>query len=391
MDAFRFARMPPVRFGVSVVETLPEVLEGLLLARPRRVLLITGAGTVERSGHLTALLEQYDGVERWICAGEPSPSEVDEAVSAHRERGIDAVVSVGGGSVVDFGKAVSAMLPSGRSVMDHLEGVGAGVEHPGEKLPFVAVPTTSGTGGETTKNAVLSEVGANGFKRSLRHDAFVPDAVIVDASLLVTAPSAITAACGMDAFTQLIESYLSTAASPLTDALAWSGIEVVARSLIPACEDRSQDPAVRLDLAYGSMLSGVTLANAGLGIVHGYAGPLGGLFPVPHGVVCGTLMGAANRFNWQAMVARAPSAPGVPKMIRLGRLLSGVEGRSDPYYGEAVGAVLEEWTERLAIPRLGAYGVTAEDASRVVAMTQNRNNPVALNEDEIAGLLLERI
>src|SRR5690606_22395692 len=204
---------------------------------------------------------------QYSVATEPTPSIVDAAVNEFGDFSPEVVVAIGGGSVLDAGKAISAMLPLKAGVREYLEGVGSRT-HPGDKVPFIAVPTTSGTGSEATKNAVLSEVGERGFKRSLRHDRFVSDVAIVDPVLAVTCPKTVTATSGMDAFTQLLESYLSTAANPITDALALEGLRHVSRSLPLAVHDPGNLSA-RCGMALASYLSGITLANAGLGLVHG--------------------------------------------------------------------------------------------------------------------------
>ena len=175
-------------------------------------------------------------------------------------------MAVGGGSSIDMGKAVSALLPHNNSILDHLEGVGRGIPHSGVKVPYIAIPTTSGTGGEVTKNAVISQVGPEGYKKSLRHDNLIPDAVIVDSTLLTSCPPQVTATCGLDALTQLLEPYLSPTASPLTDAIAFSGLQHIIPNLLPACGEGAGDVAVREAMAYGSLCSGIALANAGLGI-----------------------------------------------------------------------------------------------------------------------------
>ncbi len=300
-------------------------------------------------------------------------------------------MGIGGGSVVDAGKAISAMLPHNNSIMDHLEGVGKGIPHSGEKVPYLAVPTTSGTGSEVTKNAVISEIGPQGFKKSIRHENFIPDGVIVDSELLTTCPPHITAACGLDAFTQLLEPYLSPTASPITDALAWSGLTAIAPNLLAACGEGANNLAVREAMAYGSLLSGICLANAGLGIVHGLASSIGGFFPIPHGVVCGTLLAAANETNWQALLDREPENPAIAKLAKLGAFLDDSPGKASQEYGEGLCKVLWNWTEKLALPKLGKYRVEASDLDRIVAKTRNRNNPIQLTQSEIKNLVLSRI
>ena len=389
---FFLAKIPPIHFGTSKLQQLPKLLYQF---QAKTVLLVTGGRSLEASGQLAAIatLLESAGVtyHRVICAEEPTTSMIDRICAEYRPQAIDLVVGVGGGSVIDAGKAISAMLPHDRSIFDHLEGVGKGIPHSGEKVPYIAVPTTSGTGGEVTKNAVISEVGPNGYKKSLRHDNLIPDAVIVDGNLLTSCPQPITAACGMDAFTQLLEPYLSPTASPFTDAIAWSGLEAIADNLLLACSEGANDPTVREGMAYASLCSGITLANAGLGIVHGLASPIGGFFPIPHGVICGTLMAAAVRANWQALKSRQPNSPAIAKMARLGQRLCLETGKSTDYYGEALVAILSDWTEQLSLPRLSAYGVQASDLDKILDQTQNRNNPIDLTRDEIAALVESRL
>lgn len=392
---FLFAKIPPIHFGRGQLQQLPRLIHQL---KGKTVLLVTGGQSLEASGQLDqiAALLEADGIawHRVICAGEPTTSEIDRLCAEYRTYGIEVVVGIGGGSVIDAGKAISAMLPHTNSIFDHLEGVGRGIAHSGIKVPYIAIPTTSGTGGEVTKNAVVSEVGPNGYKKSLRHDNLIPDAVIVDGTLLTSCPRHITAACGMDALTQLLEPYLSPTASPLTDAIAWSGLEAIADYLLPACGEGAADPAIREGMAYAALTSGIALANAGLGIVHGLASPIGGFFPVPHGVVCGTLMAAAVRANWQALKARQPESLALAKMARLARRLSPnsqAPDRSDAYWCEVLVKILEDWTEQLDLPRLGEYGIQSSDLDKILDETQNRNNPIALTRDEIAALVESRL
>ncbi|MGK7873502.1 MAG: iron-containing alcohol dehydrogenase [Xenococcaceae cyanobacterium] len=392
INPFNFAKVPPIYFGAGKLQLLPEIIGKL---KGKTVLLVTGSKSLQASGKLQLLQELLENAriasERVICDREPTTSIIDGICAEKRKLAIDVVVAIGGGSVIDAGKAISAMLPHENSIFDHLEGVGLGIPHSGIKIPYIAVPTTSGTGGEVTKNAVISEVGANGYKKSLRHENLVPDAVIVDGELLTSCPRHVTAACGMDAFTQLLEPYLSPGASPLTDAIAWSGMEAIEDNLLAACGEGANNIAVREKMAYASLMSGIALANAGLGIVHGLASPLGGFFPIPHGVVCGTLMAAAVRANWQALRVRNPDSPAVDKMARLGELLDGKPGRSKEYYCDALVNILEEWTEILDLPRLGEYGIQKQDMDKILAKTSNRNNPIELTCEEIQALVEQRL
>lgn len=217
--------------------------------------------------------------------GEPSPETVDAITGTIKGAALQGVVAVGGGSVLDAAKAAAAMVFEEGSVEDYLEGVGTKLPS-GRTLPLVAVPTTSGTGSEATKNAVISRPGrttavsANqkpGFKKSLRHDNYLPAAALLDPELTLSCPSAVTASCGMDAFSQLLESFLSTKANPVTDALAWDGLIRFLKAFPSLMEDL-ENPSLRFEIALGAYYSGLTLANAGLGAVHGMAGALGGFF-----------------------------------------------------------------------------------------------------------------
>ncbi len=392
ISPFFFAKVPPIHFGTGKLEQLPSLLK---LFKAHKVLVVTGGKSLEHSGNwsvIQSLLENNQiTFERISYSGEPTTPDVERFCQQYRPHQIEAVVGIGGGSVIDLGKALSAMLPHQNSIFDHLEGVGKGIPHSGVKLPYLAIPTTSGTGGEVTKNAVISEVGPQGYKKSLRHDNLIPDGIIIDGNLLTSCPRQITAACGLDALTQLLEPFLSPTASPLTDALAISGIEKVAEYFLPACGSEAHNPQVREGMAYASLCSGICLANAGLGIVHGLASPLGGLFPIPHGVVCGTLMAMANQVTLEAMRAREPQNPALAKMSRVGKILSTETGKSEHYYADFLINTLEEWTEQLALPQLSDYGVQASALETIVEQTSNRNNPIKLTREEILSILSSRL
>ena len=388
---FQFYRTPRVCFGAGVFATLADEAARF----GKKALVVTGKSSLRASGALDRLLRSLD--QRSLAhslvetSGEPSPELIDQAVAAFREQSISVVLAVGGGSVVDAGKAISAMLPCAGSVRSYLELVGD-QEHSGEKLPFIAVPTTAGTGSEATKNAVLSSVGLDGFKASLRHDNFVPDLAAIDPELALSCPAEITAACGMDAFCQLLESYVSTGASPLTDSLAVDGLRRAAGSLVAVCTTGAGDLEARASMAHASFVSGITLANAGLGVIHGFAAPIGGFFPIPHGVVCGSLLAPAVRITIEKLREGEPEhAPALEKFAAVGALVAG--GAS----GDVTGGcdALVDWlyglTEKLAIPRLSDYGVSASDCDRIIERSGSKNNPVPLDREEMRRILLERI
>ena len=389
---FNFASLPHIVFGCGRISSLGE-----MVARyGRNALLLTGGHSFVESDHWKHL--KQDLVERKVrflhqrCVGEPSPEQVDQAVEELRGENISVVVAIGGGSVIDTGKAISAMLLEGGSVFPYLEGVGTGKNHSGKKVPFIAVPTTGGTGSEATKNAVLGKTGPDGFKRSLRHDNFIPNVALVDPELSLSCPPTVTAACGMDALTQLFESFISTGALPLTDALAMEGLNGFARNTLHRCVNQPDDLESRSKMSLAALLSGITLANAGLGVIHGLASAIGGLFEIPHGVVCGTLLAEATRINIEKLASEQGwDCPGLQKHVFATKILR--LGQADTSHEEVCGMLVntfENWIETLGIPRLGAYGVTEGDIPRFVSQTGLKNNPVKLLAEEIGEIVRRR-
>ncbi|MDR0440630.1 MAG: iron-containing alcohol dehydrogenase, partial [Candidatus Accumulibacter sp.] len=388
---FAFARVPDIVFGAGKLVGLPQ----LILRYGRRILLVTGSASFVRSEFHARLKEALEGagidVLRASLSGEPSPEFVDATTGEFRGSRIDCVVGIGGGSAIDAGKAISAMLPQEGSVAPFLEQFNE-KKHDGRKLPYIAVPTSSGTGSEASKNAVLSHVGRDGYKSSLRQDNLVPDMALIDPQLMLSCPPDITAACGLDALTQLIEAYVSSKASPLTDALMQSGLEHAAAGFLPAVENGRQDLAAREHMAYAALLSGIGLANAGLGVVHGFAGPLGGFFPIPHGVVCGTLLGAATRINIAALRRDAArNRVALEKYARAGVLLSGKPAADEEAGCELLVETLDRWIAAAGIARLSAYGVTPDDFPRILERSNNKNSPITLVREEMRAILEARL
>jgi alcohol dehydrogenase len=391
---FSIARLPRIEFGAGSIMKLPA-----LLARyGKRVLLVTGGASFRASQHWEdlsmALREQGFDWEIFKVSGEPSPQLVDEAVAALRGGSFDVVLGIGGGSVLDAAKAIAGLLQPGNSVMDHLEGVGPELPYRGPSTPFIAVPTTAGTGSEATKNAVLATHGPDGFKKSFRDEQLVPEYAVIDPDLLATCPPHLIAANGMDAFTQLLESYVSSKANPFTDALAWSGMEAARDGLLAWYEGGAGAAAGREKMAYAALLSGITLAQVGLGSVHGLAAPLGAFFPISHGVVCGTLLEAATRVNIEVMEARDPANPALAKYARVGRLLRGKTHVDDAGARRLLLQTLLEWTGRMHLPRLGELGVSETDLPRVIANCRGssmKTNPVELSDAEVGNILRARL
>jgi alcohol dehydrogenase class IV len=392
---FFISRLPRIYYGSGRLNEVPS----LAATYGRTALLVTGKQSfcaTPRWQSFTQSLETK-GIH-WLhltVSGEPSPTLVDEAVNQFRGKAIDVVIAIGGGSVLDAAKAIAGLLPHGNSVMDHLEGVGKNIAYHGPSTPFIAIPTTAGTGSEATKNSVLSVAGRDGFKKSFRDECLIPEYAVIDPDLLASCPRELVAADGMDAFTQLLESFVSLKANPFIDALAWSGMSAVKEGLFAAWQ--GQEPTAsqgRGAMAYAALLSGITLAQVGLGSVHGLASPLGAYFPIPHGVVCGTLVAAATEVNIKAMQEREPSNPALAKYAQVGRLLANQADMDDPAARLSLIALLAEWSEKLQLPRLKAYGITTADFPLIVANSRGssmQTNPIVLADAEINAILVKRL
>jgi len=385
---FSFNSLPKLIFGPGVCSQIAQTISQY----GSKTVLITGGKSFTNSPYYNKL--QEDLVHHNITyttqniTNEPSPKVIDKIVAQLKNENISSVVAIGGGSVLDAGKAISAMFKEDGSVMDFLEGVGTKTPS-GRKIPFIAVPTTSGTGSETTSNAVLSVVGPEGFKKSLRHDNYIPDIAFVDPKLTLTCPPSLTAACGMDCFTQLVEAYLSTNGSCLTDTFALQGIEAIARSLTLAYQE-NENIAARSDLAYAAMLSGIVLSNAGLGTVHGFASAVGGIVPVPHGVVCGTLMEAANRLTLTRLRQSDGENPALLKYSILGKIFSDHTQQSDIWYQDHFISTLTTLSSALEIPDLGQYQITDKTMENILSDTGNKYNPVDFDRNDLATILMSK-
>lgn len=389
IESFQFSSLPKISFGTGKRNELPEAVKSI----GKRVLLLTGSSSFHNSGHgeeiLTGLQKAELELSHEVIAHEPSTSLVDKIVSKYRGEGIQIVVAVGGGSVMDAGKAVSAMIPVEGSVKDYLEGIGERV-HTGDKIPFIAMPTTSGTGSEMTKNAVISEVGEMGFKKSLRHDNFIPEIAILDPEMMRTCPASLTASSGMDAFTQLLESYVSVNANPMTDALALQGLKQIKKYLLRAYLEGEENIEARSGMALAAMFSGITLAHAGLGLVHGFASPLGGYFHIPHGVVCGSLMAPVFAYTIDNLKDQ-PEHPAMQKLIIASKVFADFKYKQDMEYLQSFKEKLIHITNLLELPRLSDYGFTKESIPKVVEHTSHKQHPVQLTTEQMTDALISRM
>ncbi len=387
---FCLAPTPRIVFGVGRIQDLPAIIDSF----GTRVLLLLGTSSFKKTIHWQNLQQALEdrAMDFWVehVGAEPSPELVDAISERYRGKNIEVVTAIGGGSVLDGGKAVAAMLACSGSIVRYLEGVGDS-RPDGARLPCIAVPTTSGTGSEVTSNAVITHVGKKGFKKSLRHENYIPDVALLDPALISTCPLEITINCAMDAFTQLVESYLSPKAFPLTDDLALGALRRIRSSLSAVC--RGEGSIIdRSNMAYAACISGITLTNAGLGVIHGFASVIGGLFPIPHGVVCGTLMAAGNAINLQRLrTEKEQGTVALQKYAALGRIFSDREKGGDAYYQDGFIAMLQQLTSDLKIDMLGRYGIREADVQKIVQQSDCKNNPVNLSTDDMGAILAARL
>ncbi|VAW89272.1 Alcohol dehydrogenase [hydrothermal vent metagenome] len=391
---FTIARFPHIEFGAGSLDKLPAIIKTF----GNRALFVTGKQSIHQSPLWKRLCEQLD-IEDIECFfadihHEPSPQLVDKICVKHRGDKIECVIGLGGGSALDAAKAVAGLLKVNHSVMDFLEGVGPELPYPGPTVPFIAIPTTAGTGSEATKNAVLSQHGEHSFKKSFRDAKLVAKQVILDPRLLASCPQALIAANGMDAITQLMESYTSTNANPFTDSLARSGLLLAKDALFEWYENGPSATKAHGEMAYAAWLSGVTLAQVGLGSVHGLASPLGAFFPIPHGVVCGTLLAAATAINIQAMQQREPNNPALKRYADLAEWLTGKQFKDQTAAHAALITLLRKWVTRLKLPRLSSYQISETDFPRIIDNARGssmKTNPIVLTDDEIRAILNARL
>ncbi len=375
---FEFATAQRIVFGPGKRAELPA----LMASFGSRLLLVTGKSGRGGEGLRPVLHLRVDG--------EPTFDLIRGWLDAARAAACDVVVAVGGGSVLDAGKALAMLLANPGDPLDYAEVIGAGRPIVHSSVPFIAVPTTAGTGSEATRNAVLGSP-AHGAKVSLRSPLMLPRVALVDPEFALGLPPALTAATGMDALAQLIEPFVSCRANPLVDALCRDGIPRVSRAL-PRAFAHGDDLAARTDLALGALYSGMALANAGLGAVHGFAGAIGGAFPAPHGAICARLLPGVFAENFQRLEnGSGGTSNDWKKFSEVARLITG-----DPQATVAEGVRwLEKLVDLLHIPRLGGYGVTPAHLPQLVQQAQQassmKGNPVVLPPEVLTRILAESL
>ncbi len=384
-------------FGPGESAQVPE----LIAPWGDRVLVCTGKGSLQRGGHLEPLLQGLAQrglhVTRFVVDSEPDTAMCDAAAALCRESGSKSVLAIGGGSVLDIGKAVAALAtqPAPAKAIDFLEDVGRGKPRALTRpsLPMCAVPTTAGSGSEVTRNAVL-RVPELSVKRSMRSDLMLPRIALVDPTLSADAPLKVAAAAGMDALTHLIEGYVSRGAQPTTDALARRGMELMFSALCVLAKGTLPRPAeAAADLALGSLWGGMVLANAGLGAVHGLVAPLGGLCGVAHGDGCACLLPATFLENSQALQRRSPGTLALTRYREMAALFAGSAAPAaydaDALFHTAAGR-LQMLRSSLGVPSLAEQGVGTQHLPAIIAQSRGgsmRYNPVELSDAELERIL----
>lgn len=381
MIHFEFATASKIVFGLGVLAQVPSRAAVL----GKCALLVTGR-SLERSAHLAETLRQ-NGMEivRFRVAGEPTIEDIRAGLSLARDHCCDVVIALGGGSAIDAAKAIAILVTNPGDVRDYLEVIGLGKPLLQPGLPMVAIPATSGTGSEVTRNAVLSARDAQ-VKVSLRGEYMLPRLAVVDPELTLSLPVGITAACGMDALSQLIEPFVCNQPNPLVDAICRQGMLLVSSHLPRVCRD-GMDLEARTGMSAASLFSGLALANSRLGAVHGFAAPLGGLVAAPHGAVCARLLPEVMRVNFSALSKRLPGSPAIERYSQVARILTG-----DPHASALDGVRwLEGLIRELQIPGLSAYGIAESDipvlVERSAKASSMKGNPVPLTSDEMHGIL----
>ena len=377
---FEFATATRIVFGPgSVAEVAPAAR-----AMGRRALLVLGCPR-ELATPVAAGLD----CRELAVEGEPTVDLVRRGTRIARQEGCDVVIGFGGGSAIDAGKAIAALLANPGDLLDYLEVVGKGQSLTAPVAPFIAVPTTAGTGSEVTRNAVLASP-EHRVKASLRSPLMLARLAVVDPELTLDLPPAVTASTGLDALTQLLEPYVSVRANPMTDMFCLEGMRRAANALVRAYED-GRNLEARADMAWASLLGGLSLANAGLGAAHGFAAPVGGMFDAPHGAVCAALLPCVMEVNIRALRARAPGGEALRRYETAARILT---GRPEASLEDGV-AWVSQVCRRLSVPPLRSYGIREDDVPLIVQnaakASSMKGNPIPLTAEELSEILIRAL
>lgn len=382
---FDFSTAPRIVFGPGVLREAGQ------LVRPwgTRALVVTGRNPARAEYLVKVLVSVGIDVTLFTVAHEPSVETVVQGLAAARAAEVGIVIGFGGGSVIDTAKAIAGLATNPGQPLDYLEVVGAGKPLTKPALPWMAIPTTAGTGAEVTRNAVLA-VPERRVKVSLRSPHLLARIALVDPELTLDLPPALTAATGMDALTQLVEAYVCNRPHAMVDVICREGISLASRALHLVWGDPS-DLAARTDLSQAALWSGIALANAGLGAVHGFAGPIGGMFPAPHGAVCGALLAPVMEANIAALRVRVPDSLALKRYGEIAVWLTG-RARAKPEDGVRH---IKSLVAKLQIEKLKAFGITEENAPAIIAQAQQASsmkaNPILLTLGELSGVLVAAV
>ena len=385
--SFEFCTSPRIVYGRGSFDQLGPMVAPM----GKRAMVVRGGGHLDRSGVMDRLRRQFEvagiGIAEHMVRGEPDVSTIDEALEVARSAGCELVVGLGGGSALDAAKAVAGLLTMGGEALDYMEVVGRGQAIDRPAAPLVAVPTTAGTGTEVTRNAVLA-FKEKRFKASMRSPHLIPRVALVDPQLTDSTPPQVTASTGLDALTQLIEPYVSRGAMPMTDGLSLEGIRRAAGALPRAYADGS-DAAARDDMSLASLFGGICLANAGLGAVHGFAAPLGAMFPVPHGMACAALLPHVMEANVHALRLEGPDHPVLARYATVGRALTGRAYGEDREAIDAGVEFVQALVRELSIPALSVFGLGEGDVEGLVASARKASsmkyNPIELSDEALTS------
>lgn len=385
MASFEFATASRIVFGRGKMADLGRIAGEF----GTRALVVTSGSATRAQPLYSALADSKIDYTSFRVGAEPTIAIARQGVEVARQFDAEFVIGFGGGAAIDAGKAIAALTTNPGDPLDYLEVIGRGKPLANAPLPYIAVPTTAGTGAEVTRNAVLAST-EDRVKVSLRSPLMLPRVALIDPALTTSLPPAVTASTGLDALTQLIEPFVSNAANPMTDAFCRDGIVRAARSLRRAYRD-GNDIDAREDMALAALLSGLALANAKLGAVHGFAAPIGGMFDAPHGAVCAALLAPVMRANIAALRSRAPGHPAIDRYSEVARILTGNPDAA----AEDGAAWIEALARDLEIPALGAYGIGADVlpdiASKAANASSMKGNPVELSSSELQDILADAL
>ena len=382
---FEFATAGRIIFGPGTIGEIGD----LAAVMGRRAFLVTGKNVDRAAPVIEQLKAQGMTITQFSIPGEPTTDLVLTAVDSARRGACEFVVGMGGGSVLDAGKVVAALLTNDGELMDYLEIIGGGQALSRKPAAYIAIPTTAGTGAEVTRNAVL-DAPQHRVKVSMRSPLMLPDLALIDPELTYSIPPEISAVTGLDAFTQLLEAYVSVQANPLTDGICREGLQRAARSLKKAYLDGKNTNA-RRDMCLASLFGGLALANAKLGAVHGFAGPLGGMYDAPHGALCAGLLPHVLEVNLRALQSRAPESPAINRYDEVARIIT---GKSTDRAAEGINWI-QELCSQLQVPRLAEYGIKKGDLSNIVQKSKDassmKGNPILLTEAELLEVLTKAL